>query len=404
MGNQLNLGSDNAFTTFRADRNSTFYDVNGTSNSLLEGFRQGRYGNPEAKWEKDIAFNIGFDASIKNGLFEITADYYVKDIQDLLFNPSLPGTAGAAAAPTVNIAAMRTAGFDMALGSHIDLNKDLRLDLNATFTTYTNEIRAISDGIEYFDRQSRRFNGSNIIRNAVGQPISSYFGYDIVGFWDTQAEIDAANDQARKATNNPAAIFQTDAAVGRYRYNDFGKGIVTTDSRTFLGNPNPDFSYGLNIALTYKSIDFSMFFYGVQGNQLWNQVKWWTDFYPSFPGGKSKTALYDAWTPTHMNAKVPIVENTSYTSTTNVPNSYYVENGSYLRAKNAQIGYTFQPEMLKKFGMTRLRAYVQAANLFTITKYSGIDPEIGGGPDQFGIDEGAYPTQRQFLFGINVTF
>lgn len=404
MGNQLNLSSDNAFTTFRADKNSSFYDLTGSSNGLLEGFRQGRYGNADAKWEKDVAWNIGFDASINNGMFEVTADYYVKSIDDLLFNPSLPGTAGAAAAPFVNIASMKTAGFDLSAGAHLDVTKDFKLDLNATFTTYKNEIRGISDGIEYFDRQSRRFNGSNIIRNAVGQPISSFFGYDIVGFWNTQAEIDAANEVARKATNNPTAIFQTDAAVGRWRYNDFGKGIVTADSRTFLGNPNPDFSYGLNVGASFKNFDFSIFFYGVYGNELWNQVKWWTDFYPSFPGGKSKTALYDSWRPDHMNAKVPIVENVSFQSTSNVPNSYYVEKGSYLRAKNAQIGYTLNPDLLKRFGVSRVRAYVQAANLFTITKYSGIDPEIGGGPDQFGIDEGAYPTQRQFLFGLNVTF
>jgi TonB-linked SusC/RagA family outer membrane protein len=404
MGNQLNLSADNAFTTFRADKNSSFYDVNGTSNSLLEGFRQGRYGNADAKWEKDVAWNVGFDAVIKNGLIEITADYYVKSIDDLLFNPSLPGTAGAADAPFVNIASMKTSGFDMSVGGHVDLTSDLKLDINATFTTYKNEIRGISDGIEYFDRQSRRFNGSNIIRNAVGQPISSFFGYDIVGFWNSQAEIDAANEQARKVTNNPAAVFQTDAAVGRWRYNDFGAGIVTADSRAFLGNPNPDFSYGLNIGLSFKSFDFSIFLYGVQGNELWNQVKWWTDFYPSFAGGKSKTALYDSWRPDHMNAKLPMAETQSYFSTSNVPNSYYVESGSYLRAKNAQIGYTLNPDLLKRFGVSRLRAYIQAANLFTITRYSGIDPEIGGGPDQFGIDEGAYPTQRQFLIGLNVTF
>ncbi|MET0243496.1 MAG: SusC/RagA family TonB-linked outer membrane protein, partial [Flavitalea sp.] len=252
--------------------------------------------------------------------------------------------------------------------------------------------------------QSRRFNGSNIIRNAVGQPISSYFGYEIVGFWNSQAEIDAANETARKATNNPSAIYQTDAAVGRYRYNDFGAGIVTPDSRTFLGNANPDFNYGLNIALAYKAFDFSVFFYGVQGNEIWNQVKWWTDFYPSFAGGKSRTALYNSWTPTRTNAKVPIVENAGTFSSNGVPNSYYVEDGSYLRAKNMQIGYTVNQELLKKIGISRLRAYVQAANLFTITKYSGIDPEIGGGPNQFGIDEGAYPTQRQIIFGLNVSF
>ncbi|MEJ0102618.1 MAG: hypothetical protein WDO19_08725 [Bacteroidota bacterium] len=211
--------------------------------------------------------------------------------------------------------------------------------------------------------------------------------------------------------NDPDAVYQTDAAVGRFRYDDLGKGIVTSDSRTFLGNPNPKFSYGLNLGLTYKQFDFSVFFYGISGNQIWNQVRWWTDFYPSFGGGLSKTALYDSWTPTHQNAKAPILENSGNFSNTSVPSSYFVENGSYFRAKNLLIGYTIAPDLLRKTGISRVRIYVQGANLFTITKYTGIDPEIGvsqNGGDrksvELGIDEGAYPAQKQFLVGLNVTF
>lgn len=154
-----------------------------------------------------------------------------------------------------------------------------------------------------------------------------------------------------------------------------------------------------------------MFLYGVHGNQIWNDVRWWTNFYSSFNGAKSKTALYDSWTPTHKNAKAPIQENEGTFSTQSVPNSYFVENGAYLRAKNMQIGYTFNKNLLSRVGVKKFRIYIQAANLFTITKYSGIDPEIGagdGGDDpgvtDFGIDDGAYPNQREFLIGVNLTF
>ena len=134
-------------------------------------------------------------------------------------------------------------------------------------------------------------------------------------------------------------------------------------------------------------------------------MKWWHDFYPSFQGAKSKTALYNSWTPSNHDAKAPIQENNGSFSTNNVPNSYYVEDGSYLRAKNAQIGYTLPSDVLSKVRIQNARVYVQGANLFTITKYSGPDPEVGQvqGSTAFGLDEGTYPNTRQFLVGLNLT-
>jgi hypothetical protein len=306
----------------------------------------------------------------------------------------------------VNIAEMENHGIDLSIGiNDVHLTGDLVLKANATLTTYKNKIVSVSADAPYFDQEARRFNGNFIIRNAVGQPISSFFGYKTEGFWDSAEEIAQANDQAQKATNNPNAIYQTSIGLGRFRYQDTnGDGIITEADRTFLGNPNPDFSYGLNLELDYKNFDFTVFFYGVQGNDIWNQVRWWTDFYPSFAGAKSKTALYDSWRPDNLNAKAPIQENEGSFSTNTVPNSFLVENGSYLRAKNMMLGYTLPKPILQRLGIERFRIYVQAANLFTITKYTGIDPEITGGTTNFGIDEGAYPNQRQYLVGVNVGF
>jgi len=147
-----------------------------------------------------------------------------------------------------------------------------------------------------------------------------------------------------------------------------------------------------------------MFMYGSQGNDIWNNVRWWTDFYSSFQGAKSHTALYDSWTPTNTNASAPIQETTGSFSTANVPNSYFVEDGSYLRVRQMQLGYSLSSELLDKIKLSKLRIYAQVVNPFTFTSYSGLDPEISGGSVNFGIDEGAYPNQRQLLFGLNVIF
>ncbi|HJT73033.1 MAG TPA: SusC/RagA family TonB-linked outer membrane protein, partial [Chitinophaga sp.] len=406
MGNQLNVESANAFTQYGLNKGSSFYDINGTSNTLASGFLKTHIGNPDAKWESNINSNIGIDATLFKGKLEVSADYYKKKVKDLLYKPEISGTAGRTDPPTVNIAEMQNQGIDISVtATGVHLTKDLVLKANATLTTYKNEIVSISQDAPYFDQEARRFNGNFIIRNAVGHPISSFYGYKVAGFWNSAQEITAANEEAQKATNNPNAIYQTGLALGRFRYQDTNKdGQITEADRTFIGNPNPDFSYGLNLELNYRNFDFTVFFYGVKGNEIWNQVRWWTDFYPSFAGAKSKTALYDSWRPDHTNAKAPIQENEGSFSTNTVPNSFLVENGSYLRAKNMMLGYTLPSSVLKRAGIERFRIYVQAANLFTITKYTGIDPEITGGTTNFGIDEGAYPNQRQFLVGVNVGF
>ncbi|RRB12819.1 SusC/RagA family TonB-linked outer membrane protein [Larkinella knui] len=422
MGNQLNVDPANAYTTYGGDRTSSYYAITGSNSTNLLGFQRTRIGNPDAKWEKNINANIGFDASLWKGKLDLTVDYYHKEVRDLLYTLELAGTAGLGTAPAVNVARMRNKGLDLAASSNFNVTSDLKLNATLTFTTYNNKIVSLAEGIDYFDQEGRRFNGSYIVRNAVGHSIGQFYGYKVAGFWNSQEEINQANAQAQQKTGNASAIYQSDVAVGRFRYADTnGDGQVTDADRTYLGNPNPKFTYGLNLGATYKAFDFSLFLYGSQGNDIWNNVKWWTDFNANFQGAKSQTALYDSWTPENHNASAPIQETVGSFSSANVPNSYFVENGSYLRAKNAQLGYTFPASTLKKVGIERLRVYVQSANLFTITKYSGLDPEIGttantnnssGGSlnqsfsttTSFGIDEGVYPNQRQFLFGLNVTF
>lgn len=401
MGNQFNVSQANQFTTYGQSRAAAFYDINGTGNGTVMGFIRTRIGNPNAKWEEVENTNIGFDAGLFNDALVINFDWYKKQTNGMLYSPDMPATVGQGTRPSVNIGSMKNQGIDMTVYGEKQVNRDLNLNATLTFTTYNNKIIKISDGADYFDQEGRRFNGSSIVRNQVDHPVGSFFGYQIEGFWNSQGEIDAANAKA------PGDEYQPTAAVGRFRYKDVnGDNQITADDRTHLGNPSPDFSYGLNLGAKYKAFDVSIFLYGVKGNSIWNQVKWWTDFYSSFQGVKSKTALYDSWTPTNQNATAPIQENTGYFSTSEVPNSYYIEDGSYLRAKNAQIGYRLPSNALSKLKIESARIYLQAANLFTITKYTGPDPEVGQvqGSTAFGLDEGTYPNTKQFLIGLNLSF
>ncbi|MEM6348052.1 MAG: TonB-dependent receptor [Bacteroidota bacterium] len=389
MGNQLAVSPQNAFFLFGGSPNTSFYDLNGTSNSSLQGFRPTRIGNPDAKWETNVTTNIGFDAAFLDNRLELVFDFYTKVSQDLLFNPELPGTAGAAATPFVNVAEMRNQGIDLQLIYRDQWTPDLGFEANLTFTTYDNEIVNIADGIEFFDFGGSRIGSFN--RNQVGQPISSFFGFQVDGIFQNQEEVD-----------NHAT--QDGAEPGFLKFADLdGDGEITPDDRTFIGNPNPDFTGGLNLALNYKNFDLTAFFFGSYGNDIFNFNRWWLDFWPSFQNQKSTDLLYNSWTPERTDATVPKASNKSNFSTNTQSTSYYIEDGSYLRLRNLQLGYTYNAN--PGAAIKNIRVYVQAANLFTLTNYSGIDPELNTRDDrEIGVDEGTYPAVKQYLLGFSIGF
>lgn len=401
MGNQLNVDPANAFSTFASNKSTSFYDVSGSNNVITEGFQKNRIGNPYAQWEKNINSNVGIDATLFDHKLQLTVDYYSKVVKDLLFNPELPATSGAAIAPFVNIAEMKNNGLDISASTFLNISNDLRMNATLNLTTYNNEIVRISSGANNFDQSVSR---NGIVRNQVGQPVSQFFGYQIVGFWNSQQEVDAANASAQEVTGETDAVYQPDIGVGRFRFADVNTdGVITPDDRTFIGNPNPDFTAGLNLGFEYRNFDLSVFLYGVYGSDILNNVRWWTDFYGTFAGAKSKTALYDSWTPTNTDAVAPIQETGSNFSTGNEPSSYFIEDGSYLRVKNIQVGYNFPSAVLNSAGIQRLRVYLQGTNLFTLTGYSGVDPELTGSPTAFGIDGSAYPYSSIVTLGVNLT-
>src|SRR5699024_348664 len=179
-------------TLYAPSQVSTYYALNGSNSSTQLGFGQSRIGNPSAKWEKNVSTNIGIDASLLGGKIQLTADYYQKDIKDLLYNPALPATAGNADQPYVNVGSMKNNGLDASLSLLGKITDELQYNASLSFTTYNNEIVNISNSANYFSQASNRYEGVSTVRNQVGHPVSSFFGYNIVGFWDTKQEISEA--------------------------------------------------------------------------------------------------------------------------------------------------------------------------------------------------------------------
>jgi TonB-linked SusC/RagA family outer membrane protein len=404
MGNQLAVSSSNQFSTYGGDPSTSFYSLNGSSTSSQQGFRPTRIGNPDAKWETNVTTDIGFETSFLNNKFGIKFDWYQKKTKDLLFAPELPGVAGAANAPYINIAAMSNTGIDGEL-SFKDRWGDFGFDGSAILTTYRNNIDKIANGVTFFDYGggTTRIGANN--RDQVGHPMSAFFGYKVVSLFQEAEFHTEVVDGKTVTVQNADVATQAGAESGVFKFQDTnGDGVITPEDRVFIGNPNPKFTYGFNLAFSFKNFDLSAFLYGSYGADIFNSNRYFTDFWTAFQGEKSKDLLYNSWTPTNTGAKTPKATSTSSFSTDTQVNSYYIENGSYLRMKNLEIGYTIPESIMSKINVKSLRVYVQAVNLFTVTKYTGLDPELGGDDRAFGSDTGNYPLVKNFLFGLNLNF
>ncbi len=394
-GNQ-NIPGGNAFSTYGAGSSFANYALNGSSNSTFGGFAQNRIGNPGTKWEAATQTDVGLDLSLLKGKIDISLDWYTRQTDGFLFQKALPATAGLASPPFVNVGQMENKGVDLSVTYRNNIGK-LRYDVTGNFGTYKNTILTIDGSKEtsVFQDGSRV---SQIINNKPGYAISSFWGYQTAGFFQTQGEVDASK--------------QDGAKIGRWKFKDInGDGKIDSNDQTIIGNPHPDFTYGLNIALTYGNWDATVYVQGVQGNQIWNDTKWFTDFFASFPSNKSKRLLNNSWTPSNPNAILPR-NDVSDTYSSTQPLSYYVESGSYLRLKNLELGYTFPAQTISKLGMSRLRVYVQGANLLTFTNYSGYDPDLtqrnvgdtNGADRTMGVDYGNFPKAETLTLGVNLRF
>ncbi|MCE2780245.1 MAG: TonB-dependent receptor [Algoriphagus sp.] len=394
MGNSNNVDPNNQFSLFGGDVGSSSYDITGSNSGAVIGFRRSRIGNPNAQWETAVTQNIGFDGTFYNGKLDIIFDWWRKDTKDLLFTVPIPLTAGSnAAPPAVNIGEMLNRGLDLLVTTRGKLTSDLTYELTVTGSTLKNEIVALAPGLSFITSVNPSYRGIQPIRNAVGQPLSSFFGFNTLGLFRN------AEDVTKHAK-------QDGAAPGRFKFEDVNKdGTITPADRVFLGNPVPDFTGGMNFTVGYKAFDISAYLYTSIGNEIWNQSRWFTDFNQTFEGAAKSKRLLEAWTPQNLDATIPIVERVSNFSNANVANSHYIEDGSYLRFQNLTLGYSAPASVLQKLKMERLRVFGSVNNLFTITGYEGLDPAVGGDADlTFGIDVGNYPVTRGWTFGLNLSF
>lgn len=393
MGNSNAVRPDNQYSLYSANIGTSAYDITGSNTSAAEGYYRSKLGNADAKWETSVTKNIGFDATLFNGKLDVILDLWQKDSKDLLFQKGVAAVVGSGATPPyVNAGTITNKGIDFQIITKGKVASKLGYELNVTGSVLKNEIGDLG-GDKYLAGINPGYRGLQPIRNQLGHSLSAFYGYKVTGLFQSQEEVDRAPAQDGKG-------------IGRFRYQDVnGDNTINADDRQYLGSPVPKFTGGLNLKLTYLNFEVETYMYTSIGNKIFNASKWFTDFYPSFAGASISERVKNSWSPTNTGATIPIFESASNFSTNTQANSFYVENGNYVRMQNISLGYNLPKTLLAKLKMQKLRLYASANNIFTISKYQGLDPGVGGNADtQFGIDVGNYPVTRSWVFGVNLGF
>ena len=350
--------------------------------------------NRNITWETTKTTDIGLEFRTLNDKLNVSMDYFNKKSEDVLVGLRLPLYTGFGNDIPFNTASIDNNGFEF-LASYSDNIGDLSFNASTNFTIVNNEVTSLGQATAII-QGSFTSNTINSTKTDVGQPISSFFGWVLDGIYQSDAEAIAANDQL----GSPQA--------GDLKFKDIdGDGDIDNDDRTYIGNPTPNFEFGINLSAEYKNFDMSLFFNGVSGNKILNGTKYRGIF--DFNGNYFAERL-NSWTPTNTNTDIPRNTRTDGGFNRRM-SSYYLEDGAYFRLRNAQVGYTLPNELLEKIKIEKIRLYVSATNLFTITDYTGYYPEVGrnsrGGSRRIfnsGVDEGAYPTPRNFQLGLQVSF
>ena len=404
------LGSDNIgdyiyLKTYTSQFSTYAFDENGQNK--VPGFFISKFPNEEVKWEEVNMHNLGIDLRAFDDQLTFGADVYVKDTKDLLYGIPIPPSVGIAVHnfapvnPQVNIGTMRNTGVDLMLGYKTSV-KDVFFDISANTSFLKNEMLSLHEG-GYITAGYGGGQISGMTRTQPGLPISSFWGYDVRQMLNSRDDVYAVNSWA------PDGYYQeSGTGPGDFMYRDISgpngepDGQITAAyDRVLLGNPWPDMTYGLNLNVAYKAFDLSMQLQGVQGVDLFNANK---AYARNFFGDNNTTELIeDAWTPedqTDHPRNIASDPNGNWSK----PSSYFVEDGSYLKLRNVQLGYSVPTSLMQRWGVGRLRLYVNANNLLTITGYSGLDPEVGGANTSRGVDYGLYPQVRTITGGLELQF
>lgn len=361
----------------------TAYDFTGLGGTLPSGYRRTQMANPNLKWETTSQHNFGLDFAVLDSKLSGSFDYYLKYTRDILMKPGTVATLGEGAQSWLNGADIDNKGFELTL-NYTDHFGDWGLNINGVFSHNQQTVVKVPDNV------INNFAGNGAEDNVLGRSLSSLYGYVADGLFQNQEEVD-----------NHAT--QTGAAPGRIRYKDLNEdGVISDEDRTWIGCEDPALEYGINIELTYKNFDFSIFFNGMIGKDL-NVSGWksWTDIYALSTAGENYgVRLLDAWTPTNTDTSIPAMSVNNYNDEGRM-STYYVESGSYMKIRNIEFGYTIPKNFANKLKLQRARIALRADNVATLKKtwgnnaYTGLDPEVPGS---------GYPLPLSMTMSLNITF
>lgn len=377
------IGNYGFTTVVYSGQNYTF----GPTQVITNGSVALTSANPDLKWETITQTDFGVDAEFWDGRVSFTGDYYLKNTTDMLYAAPIPLTPGTAA-PVRNVASVKNRGLELSV-NYRNRDRAFKYSIGGNIAFVKNEVTSLGEGGEPIFAGRVQSGNADVTKTEVGQPIGSFFGYVTDGIFQNQEEIERA------------AFQNENTAPGDIRFKDLnGDGSITSADQTYIGNPSPDIAYGVTMDFEFKGFDLAIFLQGTHGNDLYNATVRYDFNYVNRP-----VSVLQRWTGPGTSNVEPRVNLLDPNQNARVSDRF-VEDGSYLRLKNVQLGYSLPSSLLKKMKFEKFRLYVSAQNLFTFTKYTGMDPEIGayGGALSAGVDRGFYPQARVLLGGVNVTF
>jgi TonB-linked SusC/RagA family outer membrane protein len=391
----------------------------GDLSTPAQGLTPDNLANPKLSWEKQVQTNIGIEGELLNNHIFFTIDYFKKVSSDFLFNKVIPAQNGFTTA-TVNAGQVSNKGLEILVG-YRKTKGDFTWDASVNFTTINNNIDRLADNNKYVLLEENFMptwatNWKDITRSYVGGNVGTFYGYKADGIFQSQAEIDALN------AASPEGVYQhSKTSPGDRKFKDInGDGVINDKDQAVIGSPIPNIYGNLNFNAKYKSFDLGIDVYGSFGNEILNFARVQQESAGGFNLGNTYTNVSEdyynnRWTSTNASNEYARAIINDVDTKNNRVSDHFVEDGSYVRLRNVKFGYTLPSEFIQKIGMTNCNIYISAQNLITITKYSGLDPEIGqlssningGGLNTVqatGIDIGAYPISKSLTFGVNLQF
>jgi len=389
LGNQ-EIGISNADINISNINEFTGAYAYGGSGGATAGAVIASKGNPLLTWETMTSKNFAIDAGFMDNKLTMTLDVFENVTDGLVAQDTqkISTTAIDASAPYTNLGSMKSSGFDLSLNYGDTTSNGVTYSIAANATRAKNEVTELIS--ESYSGSSQRI--GTMTRTSVGEPISYFYGRNVLGIFQTEAEV------ASHAT-------QDGAGVGRFKYEDINNdGIINDSDRTKIGDPHPDLIFGVNVNLAYKNWDMSMFWNGSLGNDIFDYTALYYET-PYFFNGNRSTRVLDSWSPSNTGAELPALSETTLNSEFSTANSFFVRDGSYVRLRSLQIGYTLPDNIASKLGASSARVYYNGTNLLTLTDFTGLDPEVPrGGALDIGVYSAQYPSNSISSLGINIKF